>query len=108
MPHMIVRGISVPQIQSISTALIDELAEVCSCGTDNFMLECLATVSLFEGKQAATYPFIEVAWFERGQDKRDEYAKVLAKHVLSLGIHEVEIAFRVYREDSYYVNGKLI
>ena len=41
MPHMIIRGISVPHIQSISTALITELAEVCSCGTDNFMLECL-------------------------------------------------------------------
>ena len=65
MPQMIVRGISVPQIQSISTALIEELAQVCSCGTDNFMLECLSTVTIFEGKQVNTYPFIEVGWFER-------------------------------------------
>jgi hypothetical protein len=105
---MIVRGISVPQIQSISTALIEELAQVCSCGTDNFMLEYLPTVSIFEGKEVNTYPFIEVGWFERGQETRDEYARVLTKHVLSLGIPEVEIAFRVYREDSYYWNGKLI
>lgn len=108
MPQMIVRGISVPQIQSISTALIEELAQVCSCGTDNFMLECLPTVTIFEGKEVNTYPFIEVGWFERGQETRDEYASVLTKHVLSLGIPEVEIAFRVYREDSYYWNGKLI
>lgn len=108
MPHMIVRGISVPHIQSISTALITELAEVCSCGTDNFMLECLPTVSIFQGEICETYPFIEVGWFERGQEIRDGYAQVLTKHILSLGIPEVEIAFKVYREDSYYWNGKLV
>ena len=106
MPQMIVRGISVPQMQSISTALIAELAEVCSCGIDNFMLECLPTVSIFQGEICETYPFVEVAWFERGQEIRDVYAQVLTKHILSLGVPEVEIAFKVYREDSYYSNGK--
>ncbi|OCT14336.1 hypothetical protein A8709_26285 [Paenibacillus pectinilyticus] len=108
MPHMIVRGISVLDIQSISSALIAELAEVCDCGTDNFMLECLSTVSIFEGEICATYPFIEVGWFERGPEVRDAYAGVLTKHILSLGIPEVEIAFKVYKEDSYYWNGKLV
>lgn len=108
MPHMIVRGIPVPQIQSISTALIAELATLCSCGTDNFMLECLPTVSIFDGKQCETYPFIEVGWFDRGQEVRDAYASILTKHILSTGVPEVEIAFKVYREDSYYWNGKLV
>lgn len=106
MPHMVVRGISIEQVAGISTALIEELAEICSCGTDNFMLECLQPVSIFEGKQVPTYPFIEIAWFERGQEIRDQYAKAVTKHVQSLGISDVEIAFKVYREDSYYINGE--
>ncbi|MGG1550765.1 MULTISPECIES: DUF1904 family protein [Paenibacillus] len=108
MPHMVVRGISAPRMASISQALIRELAQVCGCGEDNFMLECLPTVSIYGGTVCETYPFVEVGWFERGQDVRDAYAGVLTKHILSLGIPEVEIAFKVYREDSYYWNGKLV
>ncbi len=106
MPHIIVRGIKAEQMCEISTALVDELAAICDCGTDNFMIECLQTTSVFAGKIVETYPFIEVAWFERGLETRDLFAKALAKHVLSLGVKEVEIAFKTYREDSYYVNGE--
>ncbi|WNR42195.1 DUF1904 family protein [Paenibacillus roseipurpureus] len=108
MPHMIIRGISVPQIQSISKALVADLATLCACGTDNFMLECLPTISIQDGQVSDTYPFIEVGWFDRGQEVRDAYASIVTKHILATGVPEVEIAFKVYREDSYYWNGKLV
>ncbi|MGE5705066.1 MAG: DUF1904 family protein [Clostridia bacterium] len=106
MPQLIVRGITVEQLKTISTPLIAELAEVCECGTDNFMIEYQHTTSIFGGEVVNSYPFIEVAWFERGQQVRDRFAEAVTRHVLSLGIPEVEIAFAVYREDSYYLNGK--
>ena len=43
------------------------------------------TVSIFQGEICETYPFIEVGWFERGQEIRDAYAQVLTKHILSTG-----------------------
>ncbi|WP_019123404.1 DUF1904 family protein [Brevibacillus massiliensis] len=106
MPHLMVRGITPDQMCSISKSVVEELAAICECGTDNFLIECLHTTAVFDGKLAASYPFIEVAWFERGVETRDRAAKAIAKHVLALGIEEVEIAFRTYREDSYYVNGE--
>ena len=106
MPQLNVKGISAESMRTISTALIDDLASICECGTDNFTIDCLQTTSVFGGETVQTFPFIEVAWFERGQDTRDRVAAAMTKHVLSLGVAEVEIAFVVYQEDSYYANGK--
>ncbi|MBP1157400.1 MULTISPECIES: DUF1904 family protein [unclassified Paenibacillus] len=106
MPHIIVRGVPVEQMCLISKTLVEDLAVVCECGTDNFMIECIHTTSVFDGEIVESYPFIEVAWFERGQSIRDRVAQTITMHVRSLGIPEVEIAFIAYREDSYYINGE--
>lgn len=106
MPHLLVRGIKAEQMSTISSAVVEELAAICQCGTDNFLIDCLHTTSVFDGKIVETYPFIEVAWFERGLETRDRVAKSIAKHVLRLGLDEVEIAFRTYQKDSYYLNGE--
>lgn len=106
MPHIVVRGISVEQMREISTSLVEELAAICDCGTDNFMIEVLHTTAIFEGQIVESFPFVEVAWFERGLETRDRFAQAVWKHVATLGIKEAEIAFRTYREDSYYANGE--
>jgi hypothetical protein len=105
MPQLLVRGISVAQLQQISESLVTALAELCQCGTDNFMIEAQPTTSIFAGKIVETFPFIEVSWFDRGAFIRDQFAQIITEHLLALGIMEVEIAFVVYREDSYYING---
>jgi len=105
-PQLNVKGISAEAMRTISTALIDDLASICECGTDNFTIDCLQVTSVFGGETVPTFPFIEVAWFERGQDTRDRVAAAITKHIRSLGVAEIEIAFVVYREDSYYANGK--
>ncbi|MBO9128766.1 DUF1904 family protein [Bacillus sp. 165] len=106
MPQLLIRGINPKQVCEISEELVRELADICECGTDNFMLECQHTTSIIDGKIVDSYPFIEVGWFERGQETRDQFAKAITKHVMSLGIPEVEVAFVTYRENSYYVNGE--
>jgi len=106
MPQLNVKGISAEAMRSVSTALVEELARICECGTDNFTIDCLQTISVFGGETVPTFPFIEVAWFERGQATRDRVAAAITDHVRSLGVAEVEVAFVVYREDSYYANGK--
>ncbi|MGZ0052078.1 DUF1904 family protein [Brevibacillus gelatini] len=106
MPHLIVRGIQAEQMATISEPLTEELAALCQCGTDNFTIECLQTTGVFGGKVVASFPFIEVGWFERGQETRDQFAKIVTKHVLSLGIPEVEMAFVAYQKEGYYANGE--
>jgi hypothetical protein len=106
MPQLSVRGIPADQMSKISQSLVEELASICACGTDNFTIDCIQSVSVFDGQRVETYPFIEVAWFERGDAVRDLVGQAVTRHVHALGVAEVEVAFKVYREDGYYVNGK--
>ncbi|MBD2846944.1 DUF1904 family protein [Paenibacillus sp. IB182496] len=105
MPQLTVRGVAPDMLIAASEALVRELADICACGTDNFTLDWLQTVSAIAGKRAATYPFVEVAWFERGAQTRDRMAEAITRHLLAVGVQEIEVAFKVYREDGYYVNG---
>ena len=108
MPQLTIRGIEPHTAAAIAVPLVQELALVCACGTDNFTLDILqvTTVSVTGGQPTDTYPFIEVAWFERGQAVRDRFAETVTRHLRQGGVSEVEIAFKVYAEAAYYVNGE--
>lgn len=107
MPQLLFRGVPADQLMSISEALSEELADICECGTDNFTMESLHTTAILGGLTAnQAYPFVEVGWFERGQAVRDRFAEAVTAYLSRIGVDEVEVAFRTYREDSYYINGK--
>jgi phenylpyruvate tautomerase PptA (4-oxalocrotonate tautomerase family) len=106
MPQLLIRGISAEQVKSISQPLVEELADLCACGTDNFTLEVVNSTFVFDGKVVPGYPFIEVKWFERGLEVQDKFAYIITKQVHSLEIPEVEVAFSTFRESGYYLNGK--
>ena len=105
MPHLLFRGVTVEQVKEMSAPLATKLAEVCRCEEDNFFFEVLTTTSIFGGQEIASYPFVEVAWFERGQQVRDSFAKAVTDFVLAAGHEEVEVAFRTYDANAYYANG---
>lgn len=106
MPHLLFRGVDPEQVRAISGPLVAELAAACRCPEDYVLLECLHTTALFGGKVVPSYPFVEVAWFDRGTAVRDLAAACIDRHVRSLGMPELEIAFRNYERESYYANGK--
>ncbi|TWD96567.1 uncharacterized protein DUF1904 [Neobacillus bataviensis] len=106
MPQLIFKGISVNQVKKISTLLVKELADLCECETDNFTLEIPESTFVFNDNEVQGFPFIEVKWFERGQELQDQFAKIITKHVHSVNITEVEVAFSVFLEAAYYLNGK--
>lgn len=105
MPHLLIRGVSPDHIRTISKALITELAGICECPEDYITLDCLHTTACFDGAIVPSFPFIEVNWFERGSVVRDRAAECIDRHVRSLGLDEVEVAFRTYEQASYYSNG---
>lgn len=106
MPHLLIRGVEADRLATVSEALVAELAEVCACPRDYIMLECLHTTAVFGGVRVASYPFVEVSWFERGLEVRDRAAACIDRHIRSLGLDEMEIAFRTYAKDAYYANGE--
>ncbi|GAB6990993.1 DUF1904 family protein [Paenibacillus pini] len=106
MPQLIFRGIPAEGIRAISIPLVAEMAAICQCGTDNFTLECMHVTAILDGKYTDSYPVIDVWWFERGDVVRDKMAEAIDRHVRSLDIPELEISFRVGREDNFYMNGR--
>ncbi|MFP7295599.1 DUF1904 family protein [Neobacillus niacini] len=105
MPLLIIRGVSVDQVKLISSTLVQELADLCECGTDNFTLEIVQSTYVFAGEEVQGYPLIEVKWFERGQEMQDQFAAIITRHIHSLGIPDVEVAFSTFLESAYYLNG---
>lgn len=106
MPQLMFRGIPAEGVRAISKPLVEEMAAICSCGTDNFTLECLHVTAIFDGEYVEPHPFIDVWWFERGQEVRDRMAAAIDRHVRSLGIAELELSFRVGRVEDFYYNGR--
>ncbi|MBO9600653.1 MAG: DUF1904 family protein [Cohnella sp.] len=107
MPHLLIRGVDPDRLASVSEAMVGELAEIFDCPPDHILLECMHTTAVFAGARVASYPFVEVVWFERGMTTRDAAAACIDRHLrVSLGIDEMEIAFRVYTPEAYYSNGQ--
>lgn len=106
MPHLLIRGVDPNRLATVSEALVGELADICACPPDYILLECLHTTAIFGGGRVASYPFVEVNWFDRGAETRDRAADCIDRHIRSLGAEELEIAFRLYAPEAYYANGK--
>lgn len=106
MPHLLIRGIAPNRMQEIGRSLIAELAGLCRCPEDHILLECQHTTAVFGDEPVPSFPFITVSWFDRGAEVRDRAADCIDRHVRSLGIPELELAFVVYERESYYANGK--
>ena len=107
MPQLTARGIPPEKIASVYGPLVAELADICACGTDNFTIDCLQVVSIGEdGAGAPTFPFVEVGWFDRGGKARDRFAGAVTRHLRAAGVEEVEVAFKTYAPEAYYINGK--
>ena len=109
MPHLLIRGVRAEQLQTAALPLIEQLAELCDCGIDNFTLNCLHTTSVIaDSPDSPSFAFVEVGWFERGQSIRSRFAQIVTRTIMKLGFEEVEIVFVAYREDCYYVNGSAV
>jgi len=106
MPHLLFRGIGPERLRPIAEPLAAQLAAICDCGTDNFTMDCFPTVAVYGGEGDRSFPFVEVAWFERGDDVRGRFAAAVTQQLSSLGLSGIEIGFRTFREDSYYIDGK--
>lgn len=105
MPQIKIRGIDVEKISTISTSMIDQLEEIIDCPRDYFTIECISSTFIKNGKVDEGYPFIEVVWFDRGQEIQDSVAKSITNLIHNLGYKNVDVFFTVLKENFYYENG---
>lgn len=106
MPQIKIRGLQKEKVISASKKIIDELVQVVQCPREDFTIECINSTYIMDGKIIEPYPFIEIAWFDRGQEIQDKVAIIITNNLLAQGIESIDLIFTVLEGRKYYVNGK--
>lgn len=106
MPQIRFRGLNSKDVKAISKELVNNLTNIIGCPRNYFILEVVNSTFIHDGSEVDGYPFVEVAWFDRGQEIRDKTAVEITRAVKAVIDGDVDVAFINYKEDSYYENGK--
>lgn len=99
-----VRGVDEFEVKVASTALVDELATIVGCPRDYFTIEMIKSHFIMDGHVTQAPALIEVAWFDRGQEVRDEVAACITKY-LKGSKPCLDVYFITLEESAYYENG---
>jgi len=105
MPQLKIRGVEVEKICSFSKNLIDELETIINCPRSYFTIEHISSTFIADGRVSKAYPFVEVSWFDRGQEVQDKTALAITKAVRNAGYENVDVIFTALQEKHYYENG---
>lgn len=106
MPQIKIRGVEPQELCKISKGLVDRLTEVIGCPRDYFTIEQVHSTAIRDGEIVPGAPFVEVAWFDRGQEVQDTVAQEITAQLKSIGIASVDIAFLTFERHRYYENGE--
>ncbi|MCV6004836.1 DUF1904 domain-containing protein, partial [Escherichia coli] len=70
--------------------------------------EYIYTTFFSEGEVSPAYPFVEVLWFDRGQETQDKVAKVITQQVRGVVGEDIDVAviFSALSPNAYYDNGE--
>lgn len=106
MPHIIIKGMNITDVKKISKQMVDELAVIVDCPREYFALEVQETHFVIDGDDVKKDPFVQVNWFDRGQEVQDQTAEAITKHICNAGYGNVELFFTILERNNYYENGK--
>lgn len=106
MPQIRIHGIDVEKIRPISTSLVDNLTEIVGCPRDYFVIECIHSCAVKDGDIVPVPPFVEIVWFDRGQEVQDRVAQEITRQIQTTEVDNVDIAFAVFKKYRYYENGE--
>lgn len=108
MPHLRFRAVEPQTVQTLSKSLIDALQPLMDCPREDFTFEYIYTTFYHEGEVSQAYPFVEVLWFDRGQETQDAVAKTITEQVRGMIGEDVDVAviFSALNTKGYYDNGE--
>jgi phenylpyruvate tautomerase PptA (4-oxalocrotonate tautomerase family) len=107
MPHIRIRAISETTVEKLSAELPQDLAPLMQTSTENFTVEKVATQFYKDGARTEGDPMIEVLWFERGQEVKNQCAKKITEIVRKhLNAEYIAVVFTALPKESYFENGE--
>ncbi|AOM01744.1 MULTISPECIES: DUF1904 family protein [Cobetia] len=106
MPQLRFHGVTPARLAPVSRTLVDQLSEATATPRDEFTLECISTQYVFDGQTVDAFPFVEVLWFERGQQVRDVCGEAIHQAMREAGYPEAETFFLALSPSGYYIAGK--
>lgn len=106
MPQIKARNIKPESLCNISKNLIDELQCLLDCPRDYFTIEVIHSTFIDDGKITNGDPYVEISWFDRGQEIQDKVAKIITSHLQKEGYKNVDVFFTLFEKNCYYENGE--
>lgn len=107
MPHIRCRGLEFETVKKISTFLVDGLTNIIECDRSWFTVEFIESTFISDGKISNGYPFIEILWFNRGQDVKDKVAKFTTSLLeKDSNYPAITVIFTDLKGEDYYENAE--
>ena len=108
MPHLRFRGIERDPVARLSGSLIQKLSALTGAPAAHFTIERVPTEFIIAGETVAGYPFVELMWFDRGQEVQDAAARLITQAVKAeLGAdQDVAVVVLPLTRSAYYDNGQ--
>lgn len=103
MPQIKFRGVQTEKVQPLVQEMLDQLQQIIDCPREDLTLECLPSTFL---NPVDGYPFVEVAWFDRGQATQDRVAQAITTLLQRAGYASVDVMFSPLEKNQYYENGQ--
>ncbi len=106
MPHIRFRGCNKTEVLEMNRRLLNRLSEVVGCSRDDFTIEYIDSVFIFDGLEDGNkYPYVEVLWFSR-DEKKQEVVDVINEFFAPYEYDYVTVYFTNLNPGDYYENGK--
>ena len=108
MPHIRCRGMQREMVVAISEPLVEQLTELTKAPAAHFTVEYIPAEFIATRFGGQAYPFIELFWFDRGQDMQDAAAQLITSIVKAASGSNDEVAVVVHPlvRTNYYDNGQ--
>ena len=106
MPHIRCRGMQRDIVVAISETLVEQLAELTKAPAAHFTIEYIPAEFIATRFGGQAYPFIELFWFDRGQEMQDAAAQLITSIVKSKLEMDVAVVVQPLQRTNYYDNGQ--
>nr|WP_321271186.1 DUF1904 family protein [uncultured Tolumonas sp.] len=106
MPHIRCRGMQRDTVVAISETLVEQLAELTKAPAAHFTIEYIPAEFIATRFGGQAYPFIELFWFDRGQEIQDAAAQLITSIVKSKLEMDVAVVVKPIQRTNYYDNGQ--
>ena len=106
MPHMLIKGMKENQVVLLSKVIFPQLSEIMETPEDWFVFEHSPNTYFISGKATKLYPMVHLYWFDRGQDIKNQTARLLDEKIREMGYEQIEIIFHAHKKEDYFENGE--